>query len=98
MVGPLRAMLTFFLNSETSTGVGGEGGVSGGSGEGGLGDGEEDEVDFGYWEKAELPVEGQPQTDTHTTTDSLPQGPQTDSGKGTPLPAALPRDMDLSLL
>lgn len=53
----------------------------------------DDDVDFGYWEKAELPIQESSipmQTVTHTATVET-------SGKGTPLPA-LPRDMDLSLL
>ena len=54
--------------------------------------GEEEEVDFGYWEKAELPKK---ETDSDTTAaPAVP--PHEDSGKGSPPPQH--KEMDLSLL
>ena len=61
---------------------------TGDSGEGGGGGKDEAEVDFGYWEKAEVPTA--PETSGDPRHES--------SGKGTPLPTPPSRDMDLSLL
>ena len=74
--------------------------MKGVSGEGVEGD--EEEVDFGYWEKAELPPQNSPlaassqSADTHTPTGPVTsETPPTAGSKDTALPA---RDMDLSLL
>lgn len=69
-------------------------------------EGEDEEVDFGYWEKAELPAQESAltattaETDTHTTTTTTADSPSPDAGgsKDAARPAAVSRDMDLSLL
>ncbi|CAI8040039.1 hypothetical protein GBAR_LOCUS22324 [Geodia barretti] len=64
---------------------------TGDSGEGGGGGKEEEgeeEVDFGYWEKAEVP----------TAPETSGDPPHESNGKSTPLPKPPSRDMDLSLL
>lgn len=65
-----------------------------GSGEGV--EGEDDDIDFGYWEKAEPPVHESalPVSTQSTTTTSLP-----DTGSKDTVPRTSPsKDIDLSLL
>lgn len=81
-----------FLHSDT-VGV-----TTVGSGEGV--EGEDDDIDFGYWEKAELPVhESALPVSTQSTTTSLPDtGSKESTTKDTAPRTSPPKDIDLSLL